>query len=331
MSLLAKELEVKGLRFKNRVVLPPLATERSTPDGLATPQLIEHYRNLAGQELAMIIIEHAFVMQQGKASAKQLGVDRDETVEGLSQLAQAIKDQGCLGVMQINHAGSAAKTEVTGAEIVGPTAIAHPKNSEVVPRELTGNEIVAIVDAFAAAARRVKAAGFAGVEIHGAHGYLLNQFFSPLTNQRTDSYGGSRERRMSFPMSIAEAVRDAIGPEMLLMYRLGSDDLLAHGLTLEDAMALAPRLQSIGIDIFDISGGIGGSRPTDLQGEQAYFAHLSEGIKQVVSEPVLVTGGITKAEVAEELLRQERADLIGVGRELLKNPRWAIEALETLD
>lgn len=330
MALLFEELTVQGVTLHNRVVLPPLATEKSTSEGLVTEELLSHYRSFAQTGIGLIVVEHAYVNKQGKASARQLSVDSEKTVAGLSQLAATIKSQGCVAVMQINHAGSAADNQVTDTEVVGPSAISHPRNTAVVPQELTVNEIAGIVEAFAAAAKRVQEAGFDGVEIHGAHGYLLNQFLSPVTNWRQDAYGGSRERRMLLAMEVTEAVRAAVGPDFLLLYRLGAADLLPEGLTLTDAKALAPRLQVIGVDIFDISGGIAGSRPAVYQGKEAYFAPFAAGIKQVVSQPVLVTGGITQAQVAEELLQQGKVDLIGVGRQLLKNPQWVGEAVTIL-
>lgn len=323
MALLFREFALKGLRLKNRVVMPPMANNLATEAGEVTDRLVEHYARRAGF-LGLIVVEHAYVAPEGRINPNQLGIYDDRLVEGLRRIPAAVHDAGGLVAQQITHAGSAAPAAVIGQAPVAPSPVPHPLGGDQ-PRELSGEEIATLVEAFAQAAHRAQTAGFDAVEIHGAHGYLLNQFYSPLTNHRTDGYGGSREARLSLPLAVVRAVRRAVGPEYPVFYRFGADDRLPGGLTVEDALYAAPLLAEAGVDLLDVSGGICGSRPADLTG-QGYFAYLSGPMKGVSPVPVLVTGGVTEPRAAEELLRSGLADLIGVGRALLRDPDWAVKA-----
>ena len=191
-------------------------------------------------------------------------------------------------------------------------------------------EIQTVVEAFAQGARRAKEAGFDGVELHAAHGYLLNQFYSPLTNQRSDAYmGATLAGRLRFLLEAVEAVRETVGQGFLLAVRLGAGDDLPGGTTLEDSVRACQLLEQAGVDLLDISGGFCGPYRSGSK-EQGYFSDWSQAIKQVVSAPVLVTGGITQPEAACRLLEEGKADLIGVGRALLKDSLWAKKAMESL-
>jgi 2,4-dienoyl-CoA reductase-like NADH-dependent reductase (Old Yellow Enzyme family) len=201
---------------------------------------------------------------------------------------------------------------------------------DVEPRPLEAAEIEALVDSYRQAARRAKTAGFDAIEIHGAHGFLLSQFASPYTNQRTDQYGGSTENRLRFPLEVISAVRQETGPGFPLLYRFGASDFLQGGLALDEAQKIAPMLVEAGIDVLDISGGLCGSRPKDLKDMPGYFVPLAQSIKSVVDVPVIAVGGITDAVFANSIIADGKADLVAVGRALLKNPNWAREALEQL-
>jgi len=194
-------------------------------------------------------------------------------------------------------------------------------------KELTKDEIKAVVTEFARAAERVVLAGFDGVELHGAHGYLLNQFFSPLTNRRLDEYGGTLENRMRFPLEVTEAVKRVIG-DRLLLYRLGSDDMSPGGSTLEDAKFLAKRLEEMGVDIIDVSGGLCGGSPAQFEGVEGYFIPQAREIKKAVNVPVIGVGGIRSFEYANMVVEKGYVDLVAVGRMLLKDPEWAKRALD---
>lgn len=230
--------------------------------------------------------------------------------------------------MQINHAGSATTSEITGNEIVGPSQVMHLRGKEI-PRELTKEEIKEIVKNFKDAAKRVKDAGFDAVEIHSAHGYLLNQFYSPITNKRTDEYGGDILNRIRIHLEVIKAVRDVVGEDFPILLRLGACDYMEGGNTIEEAKIVAKEFEKAGIDILDISGGMRGFVIPGVT-EQGYFADVTKAIKEVINIPVILTGGITDVNVAEQLLKDGKADLIGVGRAIYKDSTWAKNAIESL-
>jgi len=172
-------------------------------------------------------------------------------------------------------------------------------------------------------------AGFDGVEVHGAHGFLLNQFFSPLTDDG-DQHGGSLENRIRLPLEVVERIKEKVGSK-LLVYRLGADDLDPAGTQIEDSQKFAVRLEEAGVDFIDVSGGLGGSRPEQLQGTQGYYVPQGQLIKKVVDIPVIGVGGIKEPQYADRMIREGKVDLVAVGRELLKDPDWALKAIETLE
>jgi 2,4-dienoyl-CoA reductase-like NADH-dependent reductase (Old Yellow Enzyme family) len=247
----------------------------------------------------------------------------------LKKLAQTIHKNGPKAVMQINHAGSAANRDITGYEPVGPSTVVNLRRKNGVPRELGKEGIEEIIRDFKDAAKRVKDAGFDGVEIHSAHGYLLNQFYSPLTNKRNDEYGGDVSGRIKIHLEIIEAVKEAVGNDFPILLRLGASDYMQGGTTIEDSKAAALEFQKAGIDILDISGGLCGYTVPGRAEQQGYFSDLTQSIKNVVSIPVILTGGITDADAAEELLSSGKADLIGVGRAMYKDSMWAKKAVES--
>lgn len=326
MPQLFDALDVAGVTMKNRIVMPPLANRMANEDGSVNDQLIAHYVARAKAEIGMIIVEHSYVCPTGRLSAKQLGIHNDAMIEGLRSLVDAVHEAGGKIGIQITHAGSVTTSEVAGEQPLGASAIMHPKGTGV-PRELSAAELVRLAKEFATAARRAKAAGFDMVEVHGAHGYLLSQFLSPLTNQRTDQYGGSLENRMKFPLEVVRAVRQAVGEKYCLWYRLGADDRMPGGTTLEHGIYAAQELEKAGVNLLDISGGLIGGR---IDGPQGFYVPLSTAIKQAVQIPVMVTGGITVPVFADEVVRQGQADLVGIGRALLRDPEWAIKAKAAL-
>ncbi|BBB89526.1 MAG TPA: NADH:flavin oxidoreductase [Methylomusa anaerophila] len=329
MSYLLKPLQAGALTLANRLVMPPMATAKADPGGKVSPAILDYYaEKSAGGYLSLIIVEHSFIKPEGKAGENQLSVADDDVIEGLKKLADIIRRNGAKSVVQINHAGSAAVPEITGTTPVGPSAVVNPRKGSI-PREITRQEIADVVTAFGDAARRVKEAGFDGVEIHSAHGYFLNQFFSPLTNRRTDEYGGDVHNRIRIHLQVIAAVRAAVGEEFPILLRLGASDFSEGGTTIGDSQIAAQQFEKAGVSIIDISGGFSGYSIPGLTG-QGYFAPLSEAIKKVVSIPVILTGGITEAQAAERLLAEGKADLIGIGRAVLADSKWAQKAVESL-
>ena len=326
--MLKDSLKIKNIVFSNRLVMPPMATAKSGPDGDVTDDLCEYYKNrAAGGYIGTIITEHSYYCQQGKASAGQVSFASDDKIEGLKKLVNVIHEGGAKVIAQLNHAGSATTSTVTGMPVVSASAVINPGikpgTTPEMPVELTKEEISEIQDKFVEAALRAKAAGYDGVEIHSAHGYLLNQFYSPLTNKRTDEYGPqSVENRTRFAVEMYRKARKALGEDYLIFIRLGGCDYMEGGSTIEDAVEAAKIFEKEGIDLIDISGGMCRYLRSD-NSEPGYFSDMSLAVKKAVSVPVILTGGITTAGQAEKLLEEGAADLIGVGRAMMKDAEWA--------
>jgi len=324
MSLLDK-LIIRDHIIRNRIVLPPMATELASEKGEVTDALLNHYK-LRAKGTGVAIVEHTYISSEGRRSKNQLGIYRDELVPGLKKLAKTIRKEGATAIIQLNHAGAKAPSEVIGRRPVGPSSVQVPGGEEV-PKELSREEIDQIVEKFVNASRRAMEAGFDGVEIHGAHGFLLSEFLSPLTNKRTDEYGGSLENRMRLHLRVVEEVRKEI--EGLLFFRLGLTDYMEGGLTIEEGVKVAKFLEQHGVDVIDVSGGLCGSRPPWAEGE-GYFLNLSEAVKKKVDIPVIGVGGIKSPLFADKAIREGRTDLIAVGRAFLADPDWALKAIEIL-
>ena len=334
MSLLGTPIKIGYLDVANRLVMPPMATEIAQGDGEVTQALCDYYaEKSAGGFIGLIILEHSYISQEGKASKGQLSMAKDSDIAGLEKLVKTIHQNRSKVFAQINHAGARGKKEIIGGLPKSASAIEHPKfaKNKALPIEMTAADIQKVIADFAAAAVRAKKAGFDGVEIHAAHAYLLTQFYSPLTNKHVDQYSGySIEGRIRLHLEIIEAVRQAVGPDYPLALRLGASDHAPGGTTIEDSIVAAAAFEQAGIDLLDISGGLS-SYINPNSSEQGYFSDLTAALKQKVTIPVLLTGGILDAEVAEELLGEEKADMIGVGRAILKDSEWAKQAMLTLE
>ncbi len=327
--LFKQPISIKGHTIHNRLVLPPMASKTSGDCGYVSDGMLNYYKEICdGGYIGLVITEHAYICMNGKASDGQLSVAEDGVIPGLKKLADLIHSCGSKAVCQINHAGSGTNPNVTGGLMpVAPSAVGHPKRPDTPVREMTVEEIEALPKLFADAAGRAMAAGFDGVEIHGCHGYLLNQFYSPLTNFRTDEYGGSLENRIRIIRKCIVAVRDVIGPDAILAVRLGGSDYEEGGATIDDAVAACKCFAEDGANLIDISGGMC-SFSIPGRNFAGFFRDVSEAVKQAVDVPVILTGGVWSADKAEGLLQEGAADLIGVGRAMLKNPRWAEEQMK---
>ena len=327
MANLLSPLKIKNLKMKNRIVMPPLATRDATKIGMVTDKLIEQYKNRPN--VGMMIVEHSYVRREGRVSNHQLGIYDESHLAGLGNLAHIIRKNGSLAAIQISHGGSASKSHILGRSAFAPSEIKHPgRDIDEIPTPLVKDDLKELKRSFVKAALRAKKAGFNIVELHGAHGYLLNQFMSPLTNKREDEYGGNLKNRMRFPLEVLEAIKGAVGKKYPIAYRLGCDDFLSGGITVEDAVEAAKMLEEAGVDLLDLSGGLKGY---DVGvDEEGFFVYLGEAIKPEVEIPVIVTGGIKTPEYANKIVKEGKTDLVGVGRAMLKDKKWAKKAVEKL-
>lgn len=313
-------LKVKNHTLKGRIVMPPMATEKSD-HGMVTPAMGEYYAERAkNPEVGIIITEHSYIAKQGQASPGQVSIASDDTISGLKNMTDAVHaaSEQVMIFAQINHAGGNTNAAITGIE--GPSVSASAETfRRGESRPLTVEEIHAIEDQFADAARRAKEAGFDGVQIHSAHGYLLNQFYSPLVNHRTDEYGAqSMENRLRFHLETIEKVRKAVGEDYPVSVRLGGCDYMDGGSTIEDSVEAAKIFEKAGIDLLDISGGMCSYTRKDMTAP-GWFQDMTSEIVKNVTIPVILTGGITTRAEADALLKKGAADLIGIGRALLKD------------
>lgn len=319
--LFQNEIQVGTITLRNRIVMPPMATGKA-PDGVPTDEIITYYKERA-RGTGLIIVEHAYILPEGMAHANQLSMATDEVIPAYQKLTDAVHSEGAKIFAQINHAGAKAKD--TGLPAKAPSAVS-VRDSEI-PTEMRSADIAEVVEAFVAAARRVKASGFDGVEIHSAHGYLLNQFYSPLANKRTDDYSVTpMGNRIRLHGEVIRAVREEVGADFPVAIRLGGCDYLENGSEVADVPQAVKAFEQTGADLIDMTGGLQGFvRPEHT--EPGYFRELSEAAKSAVSVPVILTGGVTTAEEMEQLLAEGAADLIGVGRPMLKDGQWSANAL----
>ncbi len=324
MTGLFTSLKIGSVQLQNRVVLPPMATEKSTEDGFPTEELYEHYQEIS-KGPGLVIVEHSYVNPRGRLSTNQLGIYSDDHIESLERLVEAIRSRGAVPAIQINHAGGHCDEDIIGEK---PLAPSDAYFEDVEPLSL--EQMEKIKEDFVEGARRAAKTGFEAVEIHGAHGFLLGQFLSPITNQRDDRYGGADlQNRMRFPLEIVKEVREAV-EDIALFYRLGATDMEDGGLTVDESKQFAKKLVENGIEVIDVSGNLCGSRPDELEVEQGYFVPIAEKIKGVVDVPVIGVGGITDASFADQLVKDKKVDLVAVGREQWKDPDWALKAKEKL-
>lgn len=318
MSKVLESIHIKGLQLKNRIVMPPIATGQS-PDGLVNQEIIDYYAEFAKESgLGLIITEHTYVRKSGKASKGQVGIESDEAIEGFKRLTDRIHEISDTKVFcQINHAGAKTNHEITGSYIVSSGTIC--MNGMSKPKMLTVGEIEKVKDDFISAAVRVKKAGFDGVEIHSAHGYLLNQFYTPLANNRSDIYDASCiENRVRIHTELVRGLRQVLGADYPIAVRLGACDYTEGGSTIADGAAAARLLESAGADIIDISGGICLFSRTDYTGIGTFY-DAAQAIKNNVNIPVILTGNIHTVAQMQELYERGVADMFGIGRALIKD------------
>jgi NADPH2 dehydrogenase len=321
--LLFSPYTMKNVTLKNRIVMSPMCMYSCHDEsGKVNEWHKVHYPNRAVGQVGLIIVEATAVTPQGRISPADLGIWSDEHVAGLKELTDLVHSQGAHIGIQLAHAGRKAVLE---GPIVAPSAIPFNEQSKT-PEAMSEQQIRETIEAFVAAARRAKEAGFDVIEIHGAHGYLINEFLSPLSNQRDDAYGGDRDRRYRFLQDVVDGVNTVWdGP---LFVRVSAHEYGAGGNTPVDHVYYAAKLKAQGVDLIDVSsGGVVPAAPKAYPGYQVAFA---EAIRRGADIATGAVGLITSPEQAEEILQNGRADLVLLGRELLRDPYWARTAAARL-
>ena len=331
MSTLFEPIVLRGVDIPNRIVLPSMTTRLATAEGAITAELIRYYEARAEGGAGLITVEMCSPAAAGRHRKHELGILHDGFVPGLRELTSRIKAAGARAAIQIGHAGGHTREDVTGVPPVAPSALPHQVQEvdvrTVVPRVLTVDGIREVVTAFAEAADRARRAGFDVVEIHGAHGYLIAQFLSPLDNRRTDEYGGSLRHRARIALEVLQACRKRVG-DFPLVFRFSADEYAPGGLTLDEACELAPWLVEAGADALHVTGGCYRSRPSGalmippMGYPAATFLHLARAIKARVAVPVIAVGRLHDPAVVEQLLVEGQADMVALGRQLIADPEW---------
>lgn len=308
------------LVLNNRIIMTPMYTGYAHEDGTVSDLITDHYREMAASGVALVITEHTCIDQKSGGTKRMLRADENRFIPELGRLAATIKEGGALAGCQINHLGRYAQAEPP----LAPSDFASPLCQH--SHAMTEEDIRRVITQYAAAALRVKKAGFDLVELHGGRGYLLMQFLSPFYNQRTVKYGGSLENRMRFPLAVVRAVKEAVG-DFPVGYRLTGDEWIPGGFGPEEASIVAAELEKAGITYISVmtdsnEAPIINPDYKKLTAEDCYAADVSKRIKSAINIPVVVAGRITTPVMAEDVLKQGQADLIGIARGLFCDPLW---------
>ncbi len=326
-------LTLRGLTLANRIVLSPMCMYSAAEDGRATDWHLVHLGSRAVGRCGLVFTEATAVESRGRISLADLGLWSDDQVEPLARVVRFCHEQGAPIGVQLAHAGRKAYSAEKGHGPEAPVAPSAVPFGEgwAVPRPLSIQEIDGLVEAWRAAAARARAAGFDAIEIHDAHGYLLHEFLSPLANFREDEYGGSAANRARLVLRIARAIREVWSVERPLFLRVSASDWVEGGLTPGDIAALAPAFREAGIDAIDCSSGgiVPAPPPTDRVGP-GFQVPFAETIRHEGRIPTMAVGLITGPDQADRIVREGKADLVAIGRELLRNPHWPIRAAAAL-
>ena len=331
MTELFEHSTINGMKLANRFVRSATWEGMAADDGACTPKLIDLMAELAKGGLGLIISSHAYVCPEGQAGPWQLGVYKDALAPGLETMAKAVHDNGGKIVIQLAHAGYFANAKLTGQMPMAPSNVAGFSKS---PRkEMTVEDIRDVVKAYGAAAKRAQNAGFDGVQIHAAHGYLLSQFLSPAFNRRNDAYGGDIRNRARALVEVLQQIRQAVGREYPVLVKMNCRDFIENGLEAEDSLEVGAMLEAEGIDAIELSGGVlvGGKLSPSRMGikseeKEAYFQDDARAFKEKLGVPLILVGGNRSFQVAERLIKEGCADYISMSRPFIREPglvnRW---------
>ena len=332
MSILFEPTIINGMNLANRFVRSATWEGMAATDGTCTDRLTEMMVKLVGGGVGLIITGHSYVSREGQAGPWQMGIHQDATLQGLTQLTDAVHLGGGKICIQLAHAGAQAAAHLSGLEAIGPSA--SYGTGKAACREMSKQDIDHVVRSFGDAAARAKGSGFDAVEIHAAHGYLLSQFLSPLVNQRTDEYGGVLANRARMILEVLRSIRHAVGRDYPVLIKLNSEDFVEGGFSVEDMLELSALLENAGIDAIEMSGGTGSEtskyQPVRFgavsKENEAYYRDAARRYKQRVKVPLILVGGIRSPDVAERLVAEGTADYIALSRPLICEPdlvsRW---------
>lgn len=334
MTDVFEPIVINGMRLANRFVRSATYEGLADGNGAVTDRLVSLYEELAQGDIGLIVVGYAYVQRSGRGGPGMLGIFSDEHVEGLSRLVGAVHRHGGRIAQQIVHCGRQTVPALADGELVAPSAVPTRKLG-LVPRELTVAEIEKLVEDFGKAAWRAKEAGFDAVQIHSAHGYLLNQFLARNANVRTDEYGGDMAGRAKALFDVYRRIREVVGAGYPVLIKLNCSDFVEGGLELEESLWVAERLAEMGIDAIEISGGVWDTAVEEGKSIQkgvprrrpeAYFLSYAERYKEVSDVPVIAVGGIRTLETARRIIRDGRADMVSLCRPFIREPhvvrRW---------
>jgi 2,4-dienoyl-CoA reductase-like NADH-dependent reductase (Old Yellow Enzyme family) len=342
MSMLFSSISLGPLQLPNRIAIAPMCQYSADGNGMATDWHMIHLGHMALSGAGLLILEATAVTPEGRISPDDLGLWSDAHMAALKPVIEAIRRYSPIKVaVQLGHAGRKASSEVPwkggamippdqerGWQTVAPSAIPHAEG-ETVPLALDRDGMRRILDGFVAAARRAHALGLDGIELHGAHGYLLHQFLSPLSNQRTDEYGGSLDNRMRYPLEVFAAVREAVPAQMAVGMRISASDWVEGGWDVEQSVVFSRELEKLGCDFMHVSSG-GLSPAQKIPVAPGYQIEFAERIKRETSMPTIGVGLITEAGHAERILEKGQADMVALARAMLFDARWPWHAAAQL-
>ncbi|MGD8227011.1 MAG: NADH:flavin oxidoreductase [Desulfobacteraceae bacterium] len=331
MSKLFEATEINGMQLANRFVRSATYEALAQEDGGCSPRLVAYMNQLAEGGVGLIITSHAYVRPDGQGGYRQIGIYKDDFIEGYREMTQEVHKRGARIAMQITHGGFFSNDTLTAQRSLAPSQVEGFGQSR--SREMGVEEIQDLIEAYAQAARRAKEAQFDGVQIHAAHGYMMSQFLSPVFNQRTDAYGGPVENRARVLLEVLQKVRAEVGPGYPVLVKMNCRDFLPNGLELEDSIQVALELQEAGIDAIELSGGtiVSGELSHCREGitsekKEAYFREESKVLKGRLLVPLILVGGIRSLQLADRLVNEGYADYISMSRPFIREPglikRW---------
>lgn len=324
---------INSTLIKNRTVFAPVATVSCTKDGIIQDKLLNYYEERAiDSSIGLSIVEHSYVHKLGRSKFGQISISKDEDIEGLTKLANIFHKHDNIVIIQITHCGFQKNVEEDAFDgySLSPSPLFNPRN-EKTSKEMSLEEIDEVVESFKNAALRAKKAGFDGVQIHGAHGYLLNQFYSPLRNKRNDEYGGSLENRVRIHLRIIKAIRENLPKDFIISLRLGALDYQDGGNEIKDAIEASKLFEQAGVDMLDISGGVNGYGLPFLKTlPYGYFVDVTKELKKHIQIPIVCAGGFRSLQDLEVLIKDNYLDGISFATSILQDPHFIKKEIEKL-